>query len=193
MHGRLLVLLFVVAASFAQTPAPDSSPTTTELWARSTQPISTATSKPGEVVTLELWKDARDSEGNVLLPKGARLFGLLTLVQSRSQDREARLAIYVMRAEWKGGSAAMNAFLAGPVYQPSEKPQAKLVGVDRTVVRLTRGLLVKPSARHTHIRIEGDATYGIVYASHEHDITLSSDVLIPLRDIPPALLEQAAR
>jgi len=192
MHWRLLALLFVVAASFAQAPAPDSSPTT-ELWARPTQPISTATSKPGEVVTLELWKDVRDSEGNVLLPKGARLFGLLTLVQPRSQGREARLAIYVMRAEWKGGSAAMNAFLAGPVYQPSKKPEAKLVGVDRSVVRLTRGLLAKPSSQHTHIRFEGDQTYGIVYASRDRDISLSTDVLIPLRDIPPTLLERAAR
>ncbi len=192
MHWRLLFLLFVVAASFAQAPAPDLSPTM-ELWARPMQPISTATAKPGEVVTLELWRDARDQEGKVLLPKGARLFGLLTLVQPRAQHREARLAIHVMRAEWNGGSAAVNAFLAGPVYRPGEKQGASLVGVDRSVVRLARGRLAKPSSRHAHIRVEGHLMYGIVYASRERDISLSTDVLIPLRDIPPKLMERAAR
>lgn len=192
MRGRLLFLLLAVGASFAQAPVSDSS-STTELWARPTMTISTATSKPGDVVTLELWKEARDQDGNVFLPKGARLFALLTLVQSRSRDREARLALYVMRAEWKGGFAALNAFLAGPVYQPSETPETSLVSVDRSVVRLVRGLRAKPSSRHAHVRVEADLTYAVAYASRDRDIALSPEVLLPLRDVSPTLLERAAR
>lgn len=192
MRWRLLFLLLVaVAPSFAQSAVPDPSPTI-ELWARPLKSITTAAAKPGEVVTLELWREVRDHDG-VLLPKGARLFGLLTLVQGRSADREARLAIYVMRAEWKGGSATLNAFLAGPVCRPSQKSGASLVGVDRAVVRVTRGLFAEPSSRYGHIRVEGDSTFGAVYASRDGEITLSAEVLIPLRHIPPSLLERAAR
>ncbi len=192
MRWRLLFLLLVVVVPlFAQSAASGPSPTI-ELWARPLKSITTATAKPGEVVTLELWREVRD-QGGVLIPKGARLFGVLTLVEPRSGHHEARLAIYVMRAEWKGGSATLNAFLAGPVCRPSQKSGASLVGVDRAVVRVTRGLFAQPSSRHGHIRVEGDSTFGVVYASRDGEITLSADVLIPLRHIPAELLERAAR
>ncbi|MGH9555879.1 MAG: hypothetical protein ACRD2Y_08665 [Terriglobales bacterium] len=65
--------------------------------------------------------------------------------------------------------------------------------MDRAVVRLARGLLAEASSRHTYIRIEGDSTYGVVHASRDRDINLSTEVLIPLRHVPPNLLERAAR
>lgn len=198
----LFLLLAVIPLSLAQSPpdAPEPAETTAatpaaiiDLWARPLQPIDSAQAKPGEIVALELWQEVRNLDGSVLLPKGARLFGVLTLVEPRNQEGEARLALYVMRAEWKGGSATLNAFLAGPVRRPREKPEARLLALDRTTVRFVRGPSTEPSPQHAHIRIAGDPTYGVVYASHEQDIRLSSDVVLPLRHIQVNVLRQAAR
>ncbi len=190
----LLVWLALGAVSLAQLPAESSDPAETiELWARPLQPISTTTAKPGQVVTLELLQEARHSDGSIFLPKGARLFGALTLVEPRSQAGAARLALYVLRAEWKGGSAMLNAFLAGPVCRPQGKPGAKLLPGDRTLVRWIHGPAAEASRGHAHIRVEGDSTYGVAYVSRDQDIRLSRDVVLPLRHIPVKMLEQSAR
>ena len=114
----LFLFLAVIPLSRAQAPPdapePAATPAVTpavsiELWARPLHPIDSAWAKPGQVVALELWHEVRN-DGSVLLPKGARLFGVLTLVESRIQEGGARLALYVMRAEWKGGSATSTLF-----------------------------------------------------------------------------------
>ena len=194
----LFLFLAVIPLSRAQAPPDAPEPAATpavsiELWARPLHPIDSAWAKPGQVVALELWHEVRNLDGSVLLPKGARLFGVLTLVESRIQEGGARLALYVMRAEWKGGSATLNAFLAGPVRRPREKPEARLLALDRTTVRFVRGPFTEPSPEHAHIRIEGDPTYGVVYASRAQDIRLSGDVVLPLRHIQVNVLRQAAR
>ena len=190
----LFLLLATIPLSLSQAPADAPVPTSTiELWARPLQPIDSARAKPGEVVALELWQEVRNLDGSVFLPKGARLFGVLTLVESHGQESEARLALYVMRAEWKGGSATLNAFLAGPVCRSREKSEARLRALDRTTVRFVRGPFTEPSPSHAHVRIEGDSTYGVVYASRAQDIRLTGDVTLPLRHIQVNVLRQAAR
>lgn len=188
------LLWAAVSLSLAQTAVEVREPADTiELWARPVQTIDSSQAKSGEVVTLELWQDVRDQHGGVFLPKGARLFGLLTLVEPHRGDGEARLAIYIMRAEWKGGSAVLNAFLSGPVLRPGKKPEASLLALDRTRVRFVREYSAGPSPQHAHIRVEGDATCGVVFASSEKDIRLSNDVVLPLRHIPVSVLQQSAR
>ncbi len=190
----LLVWLALGVVSLAQVPAEPSDPAgTVELWVRPLEPLSTDTAKPGQVVTFELWQEARLADGSIFLPKGARLFGALILVEARSQSGEARLALYVMRAEWKGGSAMLNAFLAGPVCRPQAKPGAGLLAVDRNLVRWVRGPAVEASRKHAHIRLAGDPTYGVAFVSRSQDIRLPSDVVFPLRHIPVKMFERTAR
>ncbi len=189
----LFLLLAIISLSFAQTTAGAPEPAATiELWVRPVRTIDSARAKSGDVVTLELWQEVRDFDGSVFLPKGARLFGLMTLVEPHRPDGEARLGLYVMRAEWKGGSAVLNAFLAGPVLRPQKKSEARLLALDQTRVRLVRESTAERSPEHAHIRVEGDPTCGVVFASGEGDIHLSRDVVFPLRHIPVTVLQQTA-
>lgn len=163
-----------------------------DLWVRPLTAIDTATATPDQLVELELWREARDRDGRVVIPKGAKLFGSITLVESRARYGEARLGLYILKAEWKGGRKVLNAFLAGPVCISVERSGASLVNVDKAVVRVAHGPVTAASEKHRQVAPERDDMYGVVYVSHEQEIRLTHDVLLPLRHIPPELLTAAA-
>ncbi len=53
-------------------------------------------------------------QGRVLIPAGATLLGRVTsAVSHRARGAASRLGIRFERAEWKGGSAALNAYIVG--------------------------------------------------------------------------------
>lgn len=163
-----------------------------DLWVRPLTAIDTATAAPDQLVELELWREARGRDGRVVIPKGAKLFGSVMMVQSHLKKGEARLALYILKAEWKGGRAILNAFLAGPVCIPVERSGASLVHVDKAVMRVAYGPVTAASEKHRQVVPELDEMYGVVYVSREQEIRLTHDVLLPLRHIPPQLLTAAA-
>ncbi|HXE91713.1 MAG TPA: hypothetical protein VNK82_12210 [Terriglobales bacterium] len=187
----LVLLLVSLPGSAQQAEHASGASQMLALWARPLTPIDTATAKPDQLVELELWRETRDSDGRVVIPKGARLFGSITLVEPRGRHGEARLALYILKAEWKDGRAVLNAFLAGPVCVPWEKSGASLVTVDKAVVRVVHGPVTVASARHREVVPQRDDMYGVVYVSRDEEIRLTRDVLLPLRHIPPDLLTAA--
>lgn len=72
-------------------------------------------SKVGDAVELELIREVKDADGKVLLPDKARLVGTVTLVQRKTKDDQAAIAIHITEAKWKGGSVLFEGFLGTAV------------------------------------------------------------------------------
>ena len=71
--------------------------------------ITTRRSKAGQNIQLVVSSAVAGSDGAVVIPVGAKLSGKIVTVTKRSKDDPATLSIVVDKAEWKDGSATLNA------------------------------------------------------------------------------------
>jgi len=71
--------------------------------------ITSRRSHSGQDVRLVVEADLKNADGTVLIPEGAKLSGKLTTVRKHKGDEPAVVSFVVDKAEWKGGSVALNA------------------------------------------------------------------------------------
>ena len=108
----LVFLLF--AASFAQAQTPTVVlPDATSIAARLDTGLNAKKAHAGDEVLASVAVGVVMS-GQVVIPQGARLFGRVVAASGRSKEnRQSMLMVRFDRAEWKGGSAALNAYVVG--------------------------------------------------------------------------------
>ena len=109
MIATILLALAFIQASPAVTPADATASTSgINIYAELKKKISSST-KPGHDVELIVVDDVQGSNGSVLIPKGAKLTGKVTVARKRKKDEPAALSFVVNKAEWKDGSLPLNA------------------------------------------------------------------------------------
>jgi hypothetical protein len=89
---------------------PDATVIPVALWTS----IDAKGSKVGREIEMKTTDDVRDSAGVILIPKGAKIMGQVTRAVPWTKKKPlSLLALRAERVEWKGGMAALNAFIAG--------------------------------------------------------------------------------
>ncbi len=111
---RAFAIAFLLAVAAAQTPNPTVVlPDGTSIAARLATSLSTRKAHAGDEVQATVAVGVVMA-GTVVIPQGAQLFGRVVAAAARSKEnRESMLMVRFERAEWKGGSAALNAFIVG--------------------------------------------------------------------------------
>jgi hypothetical protein len=139
--GLLLWAAAIVPAQTEPAPAatqaaPHTGPTLapgTVIGAELSKSIDAKKAKVGQEVTAKALGDLRDTNGNLVIPRGAKLVGHVTAVTPASkQEPQSTLAILFDKAEPKGGQeigmhAAIQA-IAGPAPSPAMQEQAPSSG-----------------------------------------------------------------
>lgn len=104
----LLAFALLQSAPAAASSADASSGGGISIYAELKKTISSST-KPGHDVQLIVVDDVQSSNGSVLIPKGAKLTGKVTVARKRKKDIPAALAFVVDKAEWNNGGMPLNA------------------------------------------------------------------------------------
>jgi hypothetical protein len=74
--------------------------------------VSSMSAKVGDAVNLELLKDVKGQDKQVLIPRKAKLSARVVAAQAYTKETESRLAIHVDKAEWEGHSVPLNGVLS---------------------------------------------------------------------------------
>jgi hypothetical protein len=92
-----------------------------ELTGKALQEIDTRQARVGDRVEFELVYDiVKKQDGQVAIPKGARITAVVTEAISRNDEQpESRLALRLERASWEHGSAALSGGIAAIMQVPS--------------------------------------------------------------------------
>lgn len=110
-------VVVLVSACFGRSVQPSGNtelPDRTVVHAQVQKSIEASEGNVGKEIELVSTADIRDAKGIVLIPKRAKLVGHVTQAVPWAKDNpESRLSIIVERAEWKGHSLALHAFVAG--------------------------------------------------------------------------------
>ncbi len=116
----LLLCLSVVgqepAPAAPPAPAAQGLPDGVRLPVELTNTVDAKKAKPGDPVKMEMLANLRSKSGEIALPKGATLIGkVVEAVPHTKENPESRLVILVERAEWKGGSMPLHAYIDSPI------------------------------------------------------------------------------
>ncbi len=74
--------------------------------------VSSMGAKVGDAVNLELLKDVKGQDKQVLIPRKAQLSARVVAAQAYTKGNESRLAIHVDKAEWEGHSVPLNGVMS---------------------------------------------------------------------------------
>lgn len=117
---RLMLVLLAAhlithaAAQQAKDTAPVTLPDGVRIPVLLKTSINTKSAKPGMPIVLEATSDVRSEREALLIPKGARITGRVTVaVPWTKQNKESRFSLVAERAEWKEGHAVLKAFIVG--------------------------------------------------------------------------------
>ncbi len=120
---RLQILVLVLLPAFMlvgaasqqkKDVAPPSLPDGTRIPVLLRTTIDPNIAKPGMPIVLNVTQDVRAAGGALLIPKGARITGRVTVaVPWTKQSKESRVSLVAERAEWKEGSVVLKAFIVG--------------------------------------------------------------------------------
>lgn len=108
MPAVLLALALLQSSTAAPSSSAASSQAGVSIYAELKKAVSSNT-KPGHDVQLVVVDDVQGTNGSVLIPKGAKLTGKITVARKRKKDEPAALSFVVNKAEWKDGSLPLNA------------------------------------------------------------------------------------
>jgi hypothetical protein len=121
----LTMVLFFSAAVLAQqteVPIPDGLVIPVEI----KKTLNPKKVQVGDPVALEVTKDVRGPDGEVLIPKRAKAAGRVTAVQARTKEQKvSALSFVVESVTWKTGSAKLKAFISGDVRPPEINPEIR--------------------------------------------------------------------
>ena len=114
MIAILPVLTFAVVALAQNVEVPSGTVLPLELKTY----INTKKANPGDDVKLEVIKDVRGANNDVLIPRKAKVTAKISRVQPKTDKSDAVVSLMITKAEWKGGSANLHAVIAGNVRPP---------------------------------------------------------------------------
>ena len=119
-----LVLLLSAAAVAQQTevPVPEGLVIPVEI----KKTLNPKKIKMGDPVMLEVTKDVKGPDGEVLIPRRAKATGRVTQAIERTKENKvSALSFVVESATWKTGSAKLKAYIAGNVRPPEINPDIR--------------------------------------------------------------------
>jgi len=121
----LALVLFLAAMSAAQqteVPIPDGLVIPVEI----KKTLNPKKVQVGDPVALEVTKDVKGPDGEVLIPKRAKATGRVTQSIARTKENKMSALSFVVEAvSWKTGSAKLKAFIAGNVRPPETNPDIR--------------------------------------------------------------------
>jgi Sel1 repeat-containing protein len=89
-------------------------PDRTPIYAKLTKDLDANKARVDDPVKLEVLADVRDPVRGLLIPKGAELLARVSYVEAPKEKKErAVLAIAIVGAEWRGGSAKLHGLITG--------------------------------------------------------------------------------
>lgn len=117
-----LIVFCAVPITWSQIPStpsaahlPESSGTL--IVAKLQVPISSEKIQIGDIVRFKVLKNVVNDQGQILIPKGAKLFSEVTDVRSAWEDKDhwqaPKISLIAYRAEWKHGARQLKASLFG--------------------------------------------------------------------------------
>ena len=119
MRITIITVIILLACAFvvAQEPAPVAGlPDGVRLPVELSNTVDAKKAKPGDPVKMEMLANLRNKAGEMAIPKGATLTGkVVEAVSHTKENPESRLVILVERAEWKGGSMPLHAYIDSPI------------------------------------------------------------------------------
>lgn len=119
-----LVLLLSAAAMAQQTevPVPEGLVIPVEI----KKTLNPKKVKVGDPVMLEVTKDVKGPDGEILIPRRAKATGRVTqAIQRTKENKVSALSFVVESATWKTGSAKLKAYIAGNVRPPEINPDIR--------------------------------------------------------------------
>jgi hypothetical protein len=189
--GLCLSLLSLTLWSLGQQPinagqANSRLPTGLRIAAILKVSLESSKSKPGDAVRLETIADAHDSRGAVVIPRHSKLYGRVTYVAAWHRKRQpAILSFVVDRAEWKGGSASLDAPVFGVFVMATDSKKGEVVdGVMAATLRHSEFLNIVSTDIMYDFRNAG----GVPQVLHD---TVMQNVVMQLKVVPDPAVRTA--
>ena len=192
----VLATALTAAAQAGQAAAPIVVPEGVRISAVLSTSIDAEHSKPGTPITLEATADVRGPKGEMLIPKHAKLTGKVTEAIPWTKDKpESRLSLVVERAEWKGGTAVLRAFIVGKVSVRST-PGGMTQTVEVVDIPLGNSPAPLPPSvmnsnpsgdsqdRSAKLRVAQDAALASEVVSRQHTLHMASGTTFDLLNAP---------
>jgi len=194
-RSQVLILFLSIVLSVTPVLAqskPETIPGRTVIQAVLRTSIDAKDVKLGKDLELAVTDDVRDSSGNILIPKQAKLTGRVTeAVQWMKDSPESRLSIIVEKAEWKKRSVILRAFIAGDlkIYTSAGNPKPGVSNVVAAITNVpTMQLPVNPSlTQDNSVTVQMATSKELVteLVSHVHNVRIEQGSTFSLRQLNP--------
>jgi hypothetical protein len=138
-------------------------------------------SKPGDKIEMEVMQDVKNSSGEILIPRHAKMIGAFTMVQPKDkQTKESKISAQFDMAEWKGGSIKLKGLIGGQVQTPQGSDQMMQGGMNPHAATP----LDKQTLSDYDAKVERDDKYGTVMTVQKHEIELPPGSTMTLTTVP---------